>query len=82
MIMTSDIVSENASYSWGFGFSFAGAAVPVLVGVLMSKTHAPFGGQPAPLPQPRMVRNLSVRYRARGESGSERIRGLPPLLST
>lgn len=74
MIMTSEEVSKDAYYSWGFAMAFTGATIPVLTGVLMCKTHTPALRQPAEPSEPRVVHTLSStdssRRTARGASHS------------
>ncbi|CAL1529001.1 unnamed protein product [Lymnaea stagnalis] len=72
MIMTADIVSKGAYYSWGFAMSFTGASIPVISGVLMCKAHSPSFG-PAPQPaEPRVVHTLSPTASRRPERRVER----------
>ncbi|BFZ17611.1 hypothetical protein BsWGS_20650 [Bradybaena similaris] len=59
MIMTSEEVSRGAYYSWGFAMAFTGATIPVLMGVLMCKTHAPTLPQHSQPSEPRVVHTLS-----------------------
>ncbi|KAK3784017.1 hypothetical protein RRG08_025211 [Elysia crispata] len=75
-IMTADVVSQHAYYSWGFAMAFTGASIPVITGLLMCKAHTLAHIPPSPQAEPTVVHMLnSSPLQDRGlEAAAERRR--------